>query len=135
MEVHFVPKCKPFAINRSAFITYEQIQIIFLSSYFNYAICLPSALGLKTGHFNQLSDTSFPSSFTLKVIYSLLSSLYRVIQKNFTSYIIAAFLKSKAIANRAEANGGLGGGGGAPPQETTCRKILLSCRKFCDLND
>ena len=29
--------------------------------------------------------------------------------------------------------GGLGGG--ALLQETICRKILLSCRKFCDLND
>ena len=31
--------------------------------------------------------------------------------------------------NRAEANGGGGLG------ETICRKMLLSCRNFCDLND
>ena len=31
--------------------------------------------------------------------------------------------------------GGLGGGGAPPPQQTICRKILLSCRNFCDLNN
>ena len=36
---------------------------------------------------------------------------------------------------RAEANGGAGGRSAPPPHETICRKILLSCRNFCDLND
>ena len=34
---------------------------------------------------------------------------------------------------RAEANGGLGGR--SAPQQTICRKILLSCRNFCVLNN
>ena len=38
--------------------------------------------------------------------------------------------------SRAEANGGAGGGGAEPPpQQTICRKILLSCRNFCVLNN
>ena len=31
--------------------------------------------------------------------------------------------------------GGAGGRSAPPPQETICRKILLSCRNFCDLSD
>ena len=37
------------------------------------------------------------------------------------------------VVARAEANGGARGT--ERPQETIRRKILLSCRNFCDLND
>ena len=39
------------------------------------------------------------------------------------------------IGHRAEANGGAGGRSAPPPQQTICRKILLSCRNFCVLNN
>ena len=53
----------------------------------------------------------------------------RWVQKNFDKMDITE------TCRMCQGRSQWGGQGAERPQETICRKILLSCRNFCDLND
>ena len=50
----------------------------------------------------------------------------------FAQTMLVSYGLKSCLQDKAEANEGRRGD---RPQETICRKVLLSCRNFCDLND